>query len=271
MASVLISWSRSGGIFLLFGSVPSRCTCCCLLVPLFSFFLPGVFGSVSLTSIKQLLGGYFPLCLSYHLPWWSGGFCLCSRSVCHICPATSPQPMCWLRICVPVWVPSLDSHCLWLCLHFWRFRPALVHTLACKLVSCSPQCVCVVWCWQSSLWTQLQGEEHWSFLSQFLSKSCHFSVEFQPSSISFATVMVLVAFLSTTSFDAGFSFYMLEKNHPALIRKSKSLPLIFRSISRLQPPFLCTKIFFFGNPPHVEFELACLLALFLGVDLPAHL
>lgn len=29
--------------------------------------------------------------------------------------------------------------------------------------------------------------------------------------------------------------------------------------------------FFFGNPPLVEFELACLLALFLGVDLFASL
>lgn len=243
-----------------------------LLVPLFFFFpswgvwfclshlyqaaVRWVFPSlplVSLAMVEWWLLPVFQVCLS-HLSSYLASAHVLTQDLCSCLGSFSGQ-----------------SHCLWLCLHFWRFRPALVHTLACKLVSCSPQCLCVVWCWQSSLWTQLQGEEHWSFLSQFLSKSCHFLVEFQPSSISFATVMVLVAFLSTTSFGAGFSFYILKKNHPALIRKSKSLPLIFRSISRLQPPFLCTKIFFFGNPPHVEFELACLLALFLGVDLPAHL
>lgn len=143
MASVLISWSRSGGIFLLFGSVLSWCTCCSLLVPLFFFFpswgvwfhLPHLYQTavrwvfpslplVSLAMVEWWLLPVFQVCLS-HLSSYLASARVLTQDLCSCLGSFSGQ-----------------SHCLWLCLHFLRFRCALVHTLACKLVSCSTISLC---------------------------------------------------------------------------------------------------------------------------------
>lgn len=140
--------------------------------------------------------------LLYHSPWWSGGFCWIPALF-----VTAVKLHCFNPHADSLFVFLLGScskynHCLWLCLHFWRFRSALVHTLACKLVLCNPPCFYLAWYWHSCLWAQLQGEEHWSFLFWFLIKTYHFPGEFQFSFIAFARVIVLVAFLPTISFNA---------------------------------------------------------------------
>lgn len=147
MARVLMSQSHSAGIFLLF-EVLNQCTCCCLMVPLFVFQFLGYLVLSPLSLSGQQLGGYFPLA------------CVPALFV------TSVQLHClnpWAdSVFVFLWGSfSKYCHCLWLCLCFLRFSSALVHNLACKLVLCNPQCFYLAWCWQSSLWTQLQGEEHW--------------------------------------------------------------------------------------------------------------
>lgn len=164
--------------------------CYCLLG---FFFLPGIFGSVSFISVKIAVRGAFsslPLITSH---------CRVDDIACIPGLFLSSLQLHCFSLCADLvfvflfWLFSLAEPLpVALCLHFLRFRSAFLYTLACKLDSCNPQAL--VWCFQSSMWTQLWGEEHWSSVSWFLIKICCFSGEIRAPCTSSATVIVWLYF-----------------------------------------------------------------------------